>query len=75
MTTNTNGIKKIVSRAKTNVMYIGNERRDNINKRAVLITQKTNFPVQPGDFLQFLIDHYSEMAEVEMVRQLQSKEK
>lgn len=56
-------------------MYVGNERRDNINKRAVLITQKTNFPVQPGDFLQFLIDHYSEMAEVEMVRQLQNKDK
>ncbi|HHU1575863.1 TPA: hypothetical protein ACUA4C_004758 [Escherichia coli] len=75
MPTNTTGIKKIVSRARTNVMYVGNERRDAINKRAVLITKKTNISVQPGDFLQFLIDHYSELAEVEMVRQLQNKDK
>ncbi|ELU9444792.1 hypothetical protein [Enterobacter hormaechei] len=74
MPTPNSSIKKIVSRAKTNVMYVGNERRDSINQRAVLITQKTNIPVNPGDFLQFLIDHYADMAEIEMVRQLQSKD-
>lgn len=62
--------KQIVKRSKSNILYVGNSRRDLINKHAVTITKESGIPVQPGDFLQFLIDNFSGNAEAEMLSQL-----
>lgn len=65
----------IVKRSKSNIVYVGDSRRESINAHAVKVTSKSGVPVQPGDFLQFLIDSFSDEAEIEMIRQLNNRGK